>query len=205
MTVQVAGAPIFAALVEVAGIGAQRVEIIGLDVNYNQQTETVILNGTTSVPTVRTDWFRPRLIIVTLSGSNRSNVGTITLRVLGGGAVRSTILPTNAQSFNGFFTVPAGFTAFLLRTLPIIPKNEDVTIRNRITIFGSNTDVAGGNSQIYQNSVLSPSLSYPAYAEKTDLHLLAKSTNTDVFLSVAIEMLLLNKVIAQNLNDIMVI
>jgi len=188
-----------------AGTGAQTVLVIGLDTSYNTQSETVTLNGTTPVPTVRTDWFRPRLAIVTLSGSTRSNVGTITLRVSGGGAVRSTILPTNGQSFNGFFTIPAGFTGFLLRTLPIIPKNEDVTIRNKVTLFGSNTDISAGDAQIYQNAVSSPTLSYPSLAEKTDIHLLAKSTNTQVFLSVSVELLLLNKVIAQDLNEIMML
>jgi len=184
------------------GTGAQSIIITGLDTSYVAQTEIVTLNGTTPVVTTRTDWFRPRSIVVIASGSNKSNVGTITLRVSGGGATRSTILPGNAQSFNGFHTIQVGCMGYLLQFTPTIPKNEDVTIRGIVTLEGSSTDIVGGDIKVYQSSVAVPFRSNPVLAEKTDFSLLAKSSNPDVSVSIAFELIEVVQDLTQNFNSI---
>jgi len=184
------------------GIGARTVSIIGLDTNYVRQIETVIMNGTSVVTISRTDWFRPRVIVVVSSGSSKVNVGTITLRVSGGGAIRSAILPGNCQSFNGFHTVPLGFTAYLLQYTPTIPKNEDVTIKGIITLEGSSTNVASGDIKVYQSSIAVPFLSNPALSQKTDFHLFAKSTNENIDVKISFELVEIVQDITQNLEEL---
>lgn len=184
------------------GTGARTIVITGLDTAYAEQTEVIIMNGTTPVVTTRTDWFRPRAITVITSGSNRANVGTITLRVSGGGALRSTILPDNAQSFNGFYTVPAGLTAYLLQYTPTIPKNEDVSIRSLVTLLGSGTDISGGEAKVYQNAIAVAFQTNPVLVQKTDFHLLAKSTNEDVNVSIGFELIEVVQDITQDLQKL---
>ncbi len=175
-----------------AGTGARQVLITGLDDSYNSQTELVTMNGTTPVVTTRTDWFRINGVTVTSSGSNQVNVGNITLRVSGGGLTRSLMRPDRGITFNGFFTVPAEKTLFVRRSQVFIPKNEDVIIRNKIRVFGTNTFITGGDVSVYQNSAESIFLSLPVFPEKTDIISTGKSTNNAVDVILLIEGILAN-------------
>lgn len=172
-----------------AGTGAQTVIITGLDTNYDFQTESITMNGTTAVTTTRTDWLRSGNIAVTLSGSSEFNVGTITLRVSGAGATRATILPSAARSFNGMYTSPAGKTVFILQVKAFTPKGEDTTIEPLIRSFGTNTWLSGGIVPTYQTQVGINYQSYPRFNEKTDLEWVAKSTNTPIVGSLAMELM----------------
>lgn len=172
---------------DISGTGARIVFISGLDDNYEPVTETVETNGLTPVVTVRTDWFRIYGVLVISSGSSQANEGDITLRVAGGGNIRSKILPTFATTFNGFFTVPKGKTLFLLISQAFVPKNEDVVIRNRVLVDGTNTFINGGEVAVYQNDVFSEFFALPRFPEKTDIDLRAKSTNTNVQITVGLE------------------
>lgn len=171
----------------ILGTGARKVEVRGLDVNYVEQTEIVELSGTTPKATVRTDWFRPEQHTVVASGSSQTNEGTITIRVSGGGTKRAEILPGTGTTFNGFITVPAGKTFFLQRVHVFIPKNEDVTLRNRSINPGTNTFVNGADVSVYQNNAIVEFKSPPTFTEKTDLEVLTKSTNTEVSVTIVIE------------------
>lgn len=175
-----------------SGTGARQVIISGLDDQYVEQTEIVELDGTTPVVTARTDWFRIYSVIVIFSGSSTWNEGTITLRVSGGGLVRSKMLPTMARTFNGFFTVPVGKTLFILDAQIFIPKNEDVTARNRIRIFGTDTFIAGGDAEVYQNNARVEFSAIPTMPEKTDLESTMKSTNTSVKVAISVQAILAN-------------
>ncbi len=94
------------------GTGARTVLVSGLDDNYLPVSEVVSLNGTT--PIVTSNYYlRVNLFTTTLSGSNRANLGDLTLRVQGTGSTLSI-----ARAGRGFgraclFTVPAGFTLFV--------------------------------------------------------------------------------------------
>jgi len=171
-----------------AGTGARSIVITGLDDSYNRQTEIITPNGTSAVATTRTDWLRIESIIVISSGSNEANVGTITLRILSAGNTRSTILPDNGRSFNGFYTAPVGKTAFILQTVAFTPKGEDTTITTKIRGFGTNTWLSGGQSPTYQSAVRLSFASFPAFPEKSDLEFTAKSTNTNILTTFSIEL-----------------
>lgn len=162
------------------GTGARTVLISGLNDSYIETVEIKDLDGTTPVLTTTTSWFRVYEILVISSGSSQFNEGTITLRASGGGAIRSQILPTISESFNGFFTVPAGKTFFVLSATPFIPKGEDVTIINRVMVFGTNTWISGSESNMYQNSTPVIFQALPVIPEKSDIEARVKSSNPSV-------------------------
>lgn len=158
--------------------GAQTVTIFALDTSYNPQIEVISLNGTSVVTTVRTDWFTPGQVIVAPSGSSQWNEGTITIKAVGTGKIRGIIKPTEGRTFNGFFTVPAGKTFFIKQASALVPKNQGVTIVNRIKLFGTNTWISGGPVDVYQNSVILPFKSLPVFLEKTDIRMTAKRVDS---------------------------
>lgn len=104
-----------------AGTGAREVTIIGLDSSWNEVSQTVNLNGTTAVA-LGTNLIRLYRWYVSVSGtyadqSNGSHAGTLTIQESGGGNVWSTITATpfpTGQSQIGVYTVPTGYTAYLL-------------------------------------------------------------------------------------------
>jgi hypothetical protein len=96
-----------------AGTGARQVQVVGLDANYNPQSETVILNGTTPVATAKS-YLRINDFHVLAVGSGGVSAGNITLRDAGAGTTRSRITAGFQRALQGIFTVPAGFRADIL-------------------------------------------------------------------------------------------
>ena len=90
--------------------------ITGLDANRNNQTETLILNGTTVVPTVKS-YLRINNISVT-AGSATNPAGTITLKNTAGTPNTITYAQINAgvgQSQMSIYSVPNGYIFYLTR------------------------------------------------------------------------------------------
>ena len=97
-----------------AGTGARTVCITGLDSSFDEIKEIVTLNGLTPVTSVNS-YLRIQHVFVVLSGSNESNVGTITMdpSVSGAPARQATIDPDRGEDGNTCFTVPNNFDAFM--------------------------------------------------------------------------------------------
>ena len=104
-----------------AGTGAEVVRLTGLDVNWNDQSEDVVLNGTTPVNTVATNWIRINrmLVIQSANGANTSkNVGYINLSdstdTFTVGEPDTRIYCAIGQDWNfsshGIFSVKAGYS-----------------------------------------------------------------------------------------------
>ena len=98
--------------------GARTISIAGLDANYNEISETVILNGQTEVNTVNSYLRIFRMFVVT-AGSGATAAGTIyagTGNVTSGvPAVIYGMIALNAnQTQMAFWTVPAGYTLYLM-------------------------------------------------------------------------------------------
>ena len=104
-----------------AGTGARTVSVFGLDADYNEISETVTLNGQTAVNTTKS-YLRVNRMIVRSAGSGGANAGVI---YTGTGTVTSGV-PANVyasingvtgsnQSLMALWTVPAGYTAYLLQ------------------------------------------------------------------------------------------
>ena len=100
-----------------AGTGARTLIISGLDANYNEISETVILNGQTAVNTVNS-YLRVFSLKILTAGSGGSNAGIV---YAGTGTVTSGVPATvYAQIEIGYndsamaiWTVPAGYTAYV--------------------------------------------------------------------------------------------
>jgi len=104
-----------------AGTGARTVLIFGLDGDYNEISETIILNGQTPVTTTNS-FLRVNRAIVLTAGSGGANAGII---YVGTGTV-TTGVPANIyttingdgtnQTLQAFWTVPVNYTAYIHQT-----------------------------------------------------------------------------------------
>jgi len=103
-----------------AGTGARTISIAGLDASYNEISETVTLNGQTEVNTVNSYLRITRMFVIT-AGSGATAVGVI---YAGTGTVTSGVPATvygmiaigANQTQMAFWTVPAGYTLYLMGT-----------------------------------------------------------------------------------------
>jgi len=98
--------------------------IQGLDANYDLQSETVTLNGTTAVATAN------EYIRIYRMAYDATNVGTITARtVSGSGTVVAQIDTGYAQTLMAIYTVPANHSAYLLCGDITINAFRDVQVK----------------------------------------------------------------------------
>lgn len=162
-------------LVSTAAGDTAAITIVGLDANYNAITESLVLNGTTNVPTVN-QYFRINNMFVS-SGSTTNPTGVVTL-------TNSTVVyaQINTGVFNGttsslgqtqmaVFTVPAGYTFYGQRYGAYSSFNGNSV--NYTTYRAVTNSAAGVQKLIVQtpfNTTYEVQRHYPlAYAEKTDL------------------------------------
>lgn len=144
-----------------AGAGARTVLVSYLDDNLQSQSIIATMSGTTPV-TLNSDHFRVensnglsggRCVVLT-AGASGANEGKITVRVSGGGATRTTILPGISISENGQYTVPAGKTVYATQNLLWFPKNYDGQFQ---AVLKSNTPdaakISSGAIPFYQNAL----------------------------------------------------
>lgn len=112
-----------------AGTGARTVEIQGLDADYNLQTLTVTLNGTTAVTTGSDTYIRVFRMRVVTAGTNETNVGNITASI--GGVDIAQIKADAGQSLMGIYTVPAGHNVYLTKFQASLSKNQEAVVQLR--------------------------------------------------------------------------
>jgi hypothetical protein len=151
------------------------ITIVGLDASYNQITETLVLNGTTNVPTVN-QYFRINSMYVSV-GSVTNPTGVVTLT--NGGVTYAQI---NTGVFNGttsslgrsqmaVFTVPAGYTFYGYRYGAYSSFNGNSA--NYTTYRAITNSSAGVQQLIVQtpfNTTYEVQRHFPfPYVEKTDL------------------------------------
>ena len=143
------------------------VEIQGLDSNYNLQTETVTISGSSATTTNNFKRvFRARFIAATGFDPNSERI-----LIQSGGTTVAKILEDQGQTLMSTYTIPAGFTGYLMRL--------DVTAQGTATgsfkLFARPGGV--GSFQIKHtaevNGVGGPyQLEYPipqSFPEKTDI------------------------------------
>jgi hypothetical protein len=96
-----------------AGVGARAVRIHYINSAWVYQTEDIVLNGTTPVPTVATDIRRVNWLEVLTVGSEGKPAGAISIRHLSDSPVYETI-PAGADASRGLkYCVPAGYRLVL--------------------------------------------------------------------------------------------
>jgi hypothetical protein len=178
-----------------AGTGARTVELSGLDTNYDEISETVTLNGQTAVNTTN-EFLRINRMVVRSAGTGGQNAGVI---YAGTGTV-TTGVPTNKyatiaigdnQTVMALWTVPRGYTAYLLQTditVATTQNNKYCTVHL----------VAKPNGEVFQikdKFVKAESSVHQAYTiplkfeEKTDIEVRAigDSSGADIAISAGLD------------------
>jgi hypothetical protein len=168
-----------------AGTGARTISIAGLDANYNEISETVILDGQTAVNTVNSYLRISRMFVVT-AGSGATAAGTI---YAGTGTVTSGVPATvygmialgANQTQMTFWTVPAGYTLYLTGLF----YTSANTTANAWTNFQLIQRPLGGvfrqqsSSRVPGNGDFVIDLHTPiAFAEKTDIEVRAVASTS---------------------------
>ena len=157
--------------------------INGLDANYNQISENIKLNGTTTVTTVKS-YFRINSMAVT-SGAP---TGNITLKDTTDTTLYAEILAGNGRTLMGIYTVPAGYTFYLSRIDINTSLNANpagyATYQNYQTTNGVSTvTIIAPFTNNYHTQRVMPR----AVAEKTDIQLQAKVSTGTAALTVSQE------------------
>jgi hypothetical protein len=157
-----------------AGTGARTIRLEVLDAAYAPFVVNVTLNGTTPVA-VAGSWFRVNDMRITGAvGSSESNVGTITLRVAGGGATRSQMAASKGRAQQAIYTIPAGLTGFASHSKVGIINSQaqsDATVELQTRSFGSGWIVRNTvqiSSAGNVSDMSDPPL-FPPILEKSDL------------------------------------
>jgi len=158
-----------------AGTGARTIEIEGLDGDYNQISETIDSDGTTTNTYLRV--FRMRVVT---SGTQLypydstqigNNVGVITATHAGTGLPIAIINAEMGQTLMAIYTIPAGCTGYMWTAKTAAAKGKSavgflLTRDNSVTDAAWNTK---GIRDMYQNQVGNEFTMPPKYGEKTDL------------------------------------
>ena len=103
-----------------------QLEIIGLDEDWNEASEIVVMSGTTPVATIST-FRRVYRMIYNHTGANE---GVITAHAgSSGGTVVANIDVDYSQTLMCVYTVPAGYTAYLVSLGCTAQKGKDAQVR----------------------------------------------------------------------------
>jgi len=170
------------------------VTIDGLDENWERVTEEVDFNGTTAGSSTTT--FR-RINELTYDNGTDENVGEITARTGSDtGTVVGHIEIGFSQSLQLVYTVPAGFTGFIMHQDHGVQKSEDAQFRSFVRESGVGRFRIGHISEVYQANYSVYFPIYPAFPEKTDLDFrVAKveTNNTRAFSNLCLALVKTNK------------
>ena len=172
-----------------AGIGARSIMVSGLDADYIQQDELVILNGVTPVITTKT-WSRVFRAYTVVAGSNNSTVGIISITQTTSGNLLAQIIDVNNQTLQAVYTVPAGKSGYLESGVASVGKGKDVQIYYLIRTPGGVFRV-GHTALLYENSYVYKFAAVGLLPEKTDIEVRGQSTGT-VSVSAAFELILID-------------
>lgn len=179
----------------VEGTGAHQVRIEGLDENYNLVSDTLITNGT-STRTSTVEFLRVFRAYVIKSGTDDTNVGTITIskggttiaqiRVAGGQGL--------GQTFMSTYTVPAGYTGYIyhwnISTAKAYNLNADSDVylmqRNGGEVSWRAQDIVHTNANSIERTYTFPL----KFNEKTDIEVRGLSSTSGIAISATYQILL---------------
>lgn len=154
--------------------GAEKVEVQGLDANYNLQIEEVTMNGTSAVTTTNT-FIRVFRMRVTQAGTGEINAGNITASI--GGSDVARILTDKGQTLMAVYTVPKGKRAYLIKFQGSLSKNQEANFKLRVKVNGGAWNVKG----LWGTFAESVNYEYPVpleFDEETDIQVLGKAGAT---------------------------
>ena len=164
---------------DVVGTAARTLRIQGLDSSYALVEETVDLDGTNTVTTTQ-QFLRVFRMSIETAGSFGNNEGTITVTYTGGVDVAATISPGNGQTLMCLYTIPAGYTGYLLSINVSSGKDQEMDFKfiqrdNSVTNAAFQTkqflNVRGGETTVIFNAI-------NVIPQKSDIYVSGKASST---------------------------
>lgn len=153
------------------------VEVQGLDADYNLQTEAVTLTGTTAVTTSNTFL---RVYRMTYTDSGVGNLGDITARVTSAsGTVVAQIDVGLSQTLMCVYTVPAGYTAYMMTGDFSVQKNKDAQVLMMQRPFSTNNFRIAHMAEVYESTYRYDFPIPLPLPEKTDLEVRVDNVETN--------------------------
>lgn len=179
--------PVAATQMNLAGSNGDTatITIQGLDANYAQISENVVLNGTTPVTTTKS-YLRINSMNVAL-GSATNPAGVVTLKDLTNTIIYAQINAGVGRTQAAIYTVPAGYTYFLQRVniYTSLNGNNFVTYQNKT--IASNGVVQLTQQAAFATGYESRRVMPRPILEKTDIQLMAKLNSSTGVVSIAQE------------------
>lgn len=182
------------------GIGARTLEIEGLDIKYNEIKETIIFDGTCSVPTTN-EYFRVYRMRVVTVGSNLYNVGQITATAQTDGTASAGILAGSIggnQTHMAIYTVPAGKVAYLTQIYSSIGKKQSVKSTFDLLVRDStlanaafNTKFTSDGNSTGSTYVCHHPSPYLVIKSKSDIKIDATTTSSGANLTAGFDLILM--------------
>jgi hypothetical protein len=174
------------------GTGALTVTLEGLDANYAEISETVTMNGTTTVDTTNS-FLRLHRMYVATAGTGLTNAGVVYAAVTGdtygtpgvpdtATKIMSTIGASEGQTLQAFYTIPAGYTGYVPN---ITASSADGTNTSVVTFRARESGGAFRTKNKFVTFEGTYPLNFPVpqvFSEKTDLEIIAtgNASPTDV-------------------------
>ena len=183
---------------DVTGTGARTVTVIGLDANYDEASVTVDMDGQNGVQLGdASNWARVFRVLVETAGTGGQNAGVL---YVGTEASPTLGVPTNKyatvpigdnQSLMALWTVPRGYTAYLLQTDVTLATTQN----NKYATVSLVARPSGGVFNVKDRFVKSESSVHQGYEvplkflEKTDLEFRAvgDSSTADIAISAGMD------------------
>lgn len=175
----------------VAGTGASKVRITTLDGSLNLQTQDVTLTGVTPVDLTGTHLRPHEMEVIAPVGTDLANKGKLTLRAKVSANVQDSIIALRGKSFSTHFTVPAGKKALLDRASILVGKGDDVVIQFVSFKEGANEPhIVRSFARVYESGQELTQVSPRPIPEKTSIRLQAKSSNSGIEVTIAVEFII---------------
>jgi hypothetical protein len=153
------------------------VEIQGLDADYNPISEEIDLTGTVAVTTTNS-YLRVYRMIYT--GAEAGNAGTITARITSSsGTVVAQIEENLSQALMCIYTVPAGYTAFIMAGDFSVQKAKDAQILFMVRPFGKQNFRISHMAEVFESTYRYDFPIPLPLPEKTDLEVRADKVETN--------------------------
>ena len=153
------------------------VEIQGLDADYNPISEEIDLTGTVAVTTTNS-YLRVYSMIYT--GAEAGNAGTITARITSSsGTVVAQIEEKLSQALMCIYTVPAGYTAYIMAGDFSVQKAKDAQILFMVRPFGKQNFRISHVGEVFESTYRYDFPIPLPLPEKTDLEVRADNVETN--------------------------
>ena len=161
-----------------------QVNVAGLDTNYNEVNETVTLASTGTATTTQTFLRVNRCFVV------GSTAPTNNINVTNGGTTYARITNGENQTLMALWTVPAGYTAYLLALdcTSFTEQNNKVATMRYLTREQNGVFRVKNKFDLFQASFHQDYITPEPISEKTDIEFRAVATSSNADLRVAASM-----------------